>query len=164
VFAIAVLLLLLQIRQGLRGTGLRDLFTRRRCGCGHPGNKFGFYGHPFGPLRDYDEFAHFAGSGFSALAAFWCCEAATRRMGLQAFRTVRLLGFCATSVAFNYAAVRDSRTMDELFYSHFERIHSWDDTPNDLFYDFLGVIFFVAFAALVFLIKGARRKATPTTH
>ena len=42
---------------------------------------------------------------------------------------------------------------DELFYSHFERIHSWDDTPNDLFYDFLGVIVFVAAASLVFVMK-----------
>src|SRR4030095_2013485 len=64
------------------------------------GNKFGFYGHPFGPLRDYDEFAHFAGSGFSALAAFWLLRAATRRMGYKLSNS--LLGFLATSVAFTY--------------------------------------------------------------
>lgn len=116
------------------------------------GNKFGFYGHPFGPLRDYDEFAHFAGSGFSALAVYWLLRAATRRMSLQLSNG--LLGFLATSVAFTYCGWYEILELwDELFYSHFERIHSWDDTPNDLFYDFLGVIVFVAAASLVFALK-----------
>src|SRR5262245_47959426 len=35
------------------------------------GNLFGFYGHAFGPLPDYDEFAHFFGSGFSLVPAMW---------------------------------------------------------------------------------------------
>src|ERR1051325_1642293 len=47
------------------------------------GNKLGLYGHPFGPLRDYDEFAHFTGSGVSAVAAFWLLRAGTQRMGLK---------------------------------------------------------------------------------
>ena len=126
------------------------------------GNKFGFYGHPFGPLRDYDEFAHFAGSGFSALAAFWLLRAATRRMGFKL--SSGLLGFLATSVAFTYCAWYEILELwDELFYSHFERIHSWDDTPNDLFYDFLGVIVFVAAAALVFVVKERAAKRRDET-
>src|SRR6185295_14690177 len=116
------------------------------------GNKFGFYGHAFGPLRDYDEFAHFTGSGFSAVAAFWLLRAGTRRMGFRL--SSGLLGFLATSVAFTYCGWYEILELwDELFYSGFERIHSWDDTPNDLFYDFLGVIVFVTAAALVFAAK-----------
>jgi uncharacterized membrane protein YjdF len=121
------------------------------------GNKFGFYGHPFGPLRDYDEFAHFAGSGFSALGAFWLLRAATRRMGFKLSNG--LLGFLATSVAFTYCGWYEILELwDELFYSGFERIHSWYDTPNDLFYDFLGVIVFVTAAALVYMVKDRSAK------
>lgn len=116
------------------------------------GNKFGLYGHPFGPLRDYDEFAHFAGSGFSALAAFWLLGAATRRMGFKLSN--RLLGFLSTAVAFTYCGWYEILELwDEYFWSHFERIHTWDDTPNDLFYDFLGVIAFIGAAALVSATK-----------
>jgi hypothetical protein len=116
------------------------------------GNKLGLYGHPFGPLRDYDEFAHFAGSGFSAVAAFWLIRAGTRRLGVKL--TGGLLAFLATSVAFTYCGWYEILELwDEYFWSHFERIHGWDDTPNDLFYDFLGVIVFIGVAALVFAVK-----------
>jgi hypothetical protein len=116
------------------------------------GNKLGLYGHPFGPLRDYDEFAHFAGSGFSAVAAFWLIRAGTRRLGVKV--SGGLLAFLATSVAFTYCGWYEILELwDEYFWSHFERIHWWDDTPNDLFYDFLGVIAFIAAAALFFAVK-----------
>jgi uncharacterized membrane protein YjdF len=124
------------------------------------GNKLGLYGHPFGPLRDYDEFAHFAGSGFSAVAAFWLLRAATRRLGVKL--SGGLLAFLATSVAFTYCGWYEILELwDEYFWSHFERIHWWDDTPNDLFYDFLGVIAFIGVAALVFAVKD--RLAKPSS-
>jgi hypothetical protein len=116
------------------------------------GNKLGLYGHPFGPLRDYDEFAHFTGSGFSAVAAFWLIRAGTRRLGVKL--SGGLLGFLATSVAFTYCGWYEVLELwDEYVWSHFERIHWWDDTPNDLFYDFLGVIAFIAAASLAFAVK-----------
>jgi len=116
------------------------------------GNKFGLYGHPFGPLRDYDEFAHFTGSGLSAVAAFWLLRAGTRRFGVKL--SGGLLAFLSTSVAFSYCGWYEILELwDEYFWSKFERIHSWDDTPNDLFYDFLGVIAFIAVAGLVFSLK-----------
>ncbi|MFY9555069.1 MAG: hypothetical protein WAV20_17405 [Blastocatellia bacterium] len=122
------------------------------------GNKFGLYGNPFGPLRDYDEFAHFAGSGFSAIPAFWLLRAGTRRMGLKL--SSPLLGVLATSIAFTYCAWYEILELwDELFYSGFERIHWWFDSANDLFYDFLGVIVFIAAAALYLAMK--ERTATP---
>lgn len=141
-----------RFRQGLRAPVFVIFSLAAAVAVDILGNKFGFYGHPFGPLRDYDEFAHFAGSGFSALAAFWLLRAGTRRMGFKLSNS--LLGFLATSVAFTYCGWYEILELwDELFYSHFERIHGWDDTPNDLFYDFLGVIVFVAAAALVFVVK-----------
>ncbi|PYT08332.1 MAG: hypothetical protein DMF60_05000, partial [Acidobacteria bacterium] len=60
-----------RFRQGLRAPVFVLFSLAAAVAVDILGNKFGFYGHPFGPLRDYDEFAHFAGSGFSALAAFW---------------------------------------------------------------------------------------------
>ncbi|HYV06762.1 MAG TPA: hypothetical protein VFB82_19360 [Blastocatellia bacterium] len=116
------------------------------------GNKLGLYGKPFGPLRDYDEFAHFAGSGFSAIAAYWLLRAGLKRMGFAL--SGRLLAFLSTTIAFTYCGWYEILELwDELFYGDFERIHSWDDTANDLFYDFLGVIVFIAVTALFFALK-----------
>jgi len=116
------------------------------------GNKLGLYGHPFGPLRDYDEFAHFTGSGFSSVAVYWLLRAGTRRFGVKL--SGGLLAFLSTTVAFSYCGWYEILELwDEYFWSKFERIHSWDDTPNDLFYDFLGVIAFIAVAGLVFSMK-----------
>jgi len=121
------------------------------------GNKLGLYGHPFGPLRDYDEFAHFTGSGFSAVAAYWLLRAGTRRFGVKL--SGGLLAFLATSVAFTYCGWYEILELwDEYFWSKFERIHTWDDTPNDLFYDFLGVIAFIGVASLAFALKERSRK------
>jgi uncharacterized membrane protein YjdF len=119
------------------------------------GNKLGLYGNPFGPLRDYDEFAHFAGSGFSAIAAYWLLRAGTKRMGYAL--SGRLLAFLSTTIAFTYCGWYEILELwDELFYGDFTRIHTWDDTANDLFYDFLGVIVFIAAAALLFALKERR--------
>ena len=141
-----------RFRQGLRAPMLVVVCLAAAVAVDVLGNKLGLYGHPFGPLRDYDEFAHFAGSGFSAVAAFWLLGAATRRLGVKLSRG--LLGFLATSVAFTYCGWYEILELwDEYFWSKFERIHWWDDTPNDLFYDFLGVIAFIALATLVFAVK-----------
>jgi uncharacterized membrane protein YjdF len=126
------------------------------------GNKYGLYGNPFGPLRDYDEFAHFAGSGFSAVGAFWLLRAATRQMGFKV--KDRLLAVMATSVAFTYCGWYEILELwDEWYWSHFERIHSWHDTPNDLFYDFFGVIVFVAVAALLVAMRKKQNEEKRTT-
>src|SRR5262249_25667332 len=125
------------------------------------GNKLGLYGHPFGPLRDYDEFAHFTGSCFSAVAAVWLLRAGTRRMGVKL--SSGLLGFLSTSVAFTYCGWYEILELwDEYYWSGFERIHSWDDTPNDLFYDFLGVIAFIAVSALIFEARDRMRESSRT--
>lgn len=119
------------------------------------GNKLGLYGKPFGPLRDYDEFAHFAGSGFSAIAAYWLLRAGVKRMGFAL--SGRLLAFLSTTIAFTYCGWYEILELwDEVFYGDFPRIHTWDDSANDLFYDFLGVIVFIAAAALFLALKKRR--------
>ena len=140
-----------RLRQGLRAPVFVIVCLAAAVAVDILGNKLGLYGHPFGPLRDYDEFAHFAGSGFSAVGAFWLMRAATRRMGVRLSNG--LLGFLSTSVAFTYCGWYEILELwDEYFWSGFERIHWWYDTPNDLFYDFLGVIAFIAVATLAFSI------------
>lgn len=121
------------------------------------GNKLGLYGNPFGPLRDFDEFAHFAGSGFSAVGAIWLLRAGTRRMGFKL--SPGLLSLASTSVAFTYAGWYEILELwDELFYGDFVRIHTWYDTPNDLFYDFLGIIAFVLVVSVLYAISDNRKK------
>lgn len=146
-----------RFRQGLRAPVLVIISLGIAVAVDVLGNKFGFYGHAFGPLRDYDEFAHFFGSGFSAVAAFWLMRAGIRRMGYKLSSS--LLGFLATSVAFAYCGWYEILELwDEYWWSHFERIHTWDDTANDLFYDFLGVIAFVVCLALLFKLIDRRKK------
>jgi len=146
-----------RFRQGLRAPILVILSLAIAVAVDVLGNKFGLYGHPFGPLRDYDEFAHFFGSGFSSVAAFWLLRAGTERMGYKLKSS--LLGFLATSVAFAYCGWYEILELwDEYWWSHFERIHTWDDTANDLFYDFLGVIAFVALLTLLFKLRERRQR------
>ena len=149
--------LFFRLRQGLRAPVVVVFCLAAAVAVDILGNKLGLYGNPFGPLRDYDEFAHFAGSGFSAIAAFWLLRAATRRMGFKLSNV--LLGFLSTTVAFTYCGWYEILELwDEYFWSKFERIHWWYDTPNDLFYDFLGVIAFIGVATLVFSIRERRAK------
>lgn len=141
-----------RFRQGLRAPVFVVFCLAAAVAVDILGNKFGLYGNPFGPLRDYDEFAHFAGSGFSAVGALWLLRAATRRMGYKLSNS--LLGFLSTSVAFTYCGWYEILELwDEYFWSKFQRIHWWYDTPNDLFYDFLGVIAFIGVATFGFSIR-----------
>ena len=150
--------LFFRFRQGLRAPVFVILCLAAAVAVDVLGNKFGFYGHPFGPLRDYDEFAHFSGSGFSAVAAFWLLRAGTRRMGFKL--SSGLLGFLSTAVAFTYCGWYEILELwDEYWWSHFERIHWWYDTANDLFYDFLGVIAFITAAAALFAFIERRKKS-----
>ena len=154
-----------RFRQGLRAPVFVVFCLAAAVAVDILGNKLGLYGNPFGPLRDYDEFAHFAGSGFSAVAALWLLRAATRRMGFRLSNS--LLGFISTSVAFTYCGWYEILELwDEYFWSKFERIHWWYDTPNDLFYDFLGVIAFIGVTTFGFWIseriaKQPRRELVP---
>ena len=152
--------LFFRIRQGLRAPLVVVFCLAAAVAVDILGNKLGLYGNPFGPLRDYDEFAHFAGSGFSAVGAFWLLRAATRRMGFKL--STGLLGFLATSVSFTYCGWYEILELwDEYFWSGFQRIHWWYDTANDLFYDFLGVLAFIMVATLLVSIRDRFAKGPP---
>src|SRR3989442_10855082 len=126
-----------RFRQGLRAPVVVIISLAIAVAVDVLGNKFGFYGHPFGPLRDYDEFAHFFGSGFSSVAAFWLLRAGTQRMGFKLSN--KLLGVLATSIAFAYCGWYEILVLwDEDWWSHFERLHWWYENANDLLCDFLG--------------------------
>jgi hypothetical protein len=148
-----------RFRQGLRAPFFVVVCLAAAVAVDVLGNKFGFYGHPFGPLRDYDEFAHFTGSGFSAVGAFWIVRAGTRRLGLKL--AGGLVAVLSTSVAFSYCGWYEILELwDEYFWSGFERIHWWYDTANDLLYDFCGVILFIAAAAFIFKLAERTNQAT----
>jgi hypothetical protein len=113
------------------------------------GNFFGLYNHRFGPLKDFDEFAHMTGSGFSAVAVIWLLRASTRRMGFRLPQA--MLTFFGVTVTFSYCAWYEILELwDELFYGDFQRIWTLHDTANDLQWDLAGVVVFALATALYF--------------
>ncbi len=119
------------------------------------GNLFKLYGHKFGPLTDYDEFAHLAGSGLSAIPAFWLLRTTTRRVGLRL--PLDLMTFLAVTITFSFASYYEIVELwDEKFYGDFQRLWTPQDTPHDLQWDMFGIIFFALVAALYY--KGVDRR------
>ncbi|HKP11110.1 MAG TPA: hypothetical protein VJZ91_03335 [Blastocatellia bacterium] len=124
------------------------------------GNLFQLYGHPFGPLPDYDMFTHFLGSGFSLVPVMWLLRATTRRMGVRLPQA--MVGFFATTVTFSLCAWYEILELwDELFWGDNERIHGSHDTANDLQFDLAGIVCFALFASLVYVLKD-RREPQPS--
>jgi hypothetical protein len=125
------------------------------------GNLFNFYGHPFGPLPDYDIFAHFFGSGFSLVPAMWLLRSTLRR--LEVSLPQNLLAFLSVTVAFSFCSWYEILELwDELFYGDFTRIWSTQDTAKDLQYDLAGIIVFAFAASFIFkLIDKRAESASP---
>ncbi|HKP86011.1 MAG TPA: hypothetical protein VJZ26_07945 [Blastocatellia bacterium] len=118
------------------------------------GNLFGFYGQPFGPLPDYDEFAHFFGSGFSLVPAMWLLRTTTRRMGFKLPQN--LLAFLSVTVTFSFCGWYEILELwDELFYGG-RRIWTYQDTANDLQFDLAGVVAFALVSSLIFKLIDKR--------
>lgn len=123
------------------------------------GNLLGFYGQVFGIIQ-YDEFAHFMGSGFSAVPVLWLLRATTLRMGYRL--PLALLAFLSVCISFSYCGWYEILELwDELFYGDFQRIHTLHDTANDLQYDLAGVIAFALMSVLYFKLKESRAEALP---
>jgi hypothetical protein len=111
------------------------------------GNYLGLYGHLFGPVQ-FDEFAHFLGSGFSLVPAMWLLRATTRRMGFRL--PLALLAFLGVTVTFSYCGWYEILELwDEQYYG-MNRIHGEFDTPNDLQYDLAGIVVFALMSSLIF--------------
>lgn len=123
------------------------------------GNLFQLYGHPFGPLPDYDIFTHFLGSGFSLVPVMWLLRATTRRMGVRLPQG--MVGFFATTVTFSLCAWYEILELwDELFWGDNERIHGSHDTASDLQFDLAGIVCFALVASLIYILKD-RRESQP---
>lgn len=124
------------------------------------GNLFGLYNHPFGPLPNYDEFAHFFGSGFSLVPAMWLLRTTTRRMGFHLPQG--LVSFLSVTVAFSFCSWYEILELwDELFYGDFQRIWSTHDTANDLQFDLAGIVVFALILSLIFKMMDGRTPAHP---
>lgn len=121
------------------------------------GNLLQLYGKSFGPLNDYDVFAHFVGSGLSLVPVMWLLRASLARMGYRL--PLGLLTFLSVAVTFSYCAWYEVLELwDELFYGDNIRIWSPRDTPNDLQLDLAGIILFalISVAAYKLAERGER--------
>lgn len=127
------------------------------------GNLFGLYNKPFGPLPDYDEFAHFFGSGFSLVPAMWLLRTTTRRMGFNLPQP--LVSFLSVTVAFSFCSWYEILELwDELFYGDFQRIWSLHDTANDLQWDLAGIVAFALMLSLVFKLIDKYAESNSPEH
>ena len=127
------------------------------------GNFFHLYGHEFGPLTDYDEFAHLAGSGLSAIPTYWLLRTTTRRVGLRL--PADLMTFLAVTITFSFASYYEIVELwDEKFYGDFQRLWTPQDTPHDLQWDLFGIIFFALVAAAYYKIKDRREELGRDQH
>ena len=118
------------------------------------GNYLGLYGHQFGPVQ-YDEFAHFFGSGFSLVPAMWLLRATTRRMGFKL--PLALVAFLGVTITFSYCAWYEILELwDEMYFS-MNRIHGEFDAPNDLQWDLAGIVAFALMSSLVFKVADQYR-------
>jgi uncharacterized membrane protein YjdF len=111
------------------------------------GNYLGLYGHLFGPVQ-YDEFAHFLGSGFSLVPAMWLLKAGTRRLGYEL--PLALIAFLSVTVTFSYCGYYEILELWDEQYFEMDRIHGEFDTPNDLQCDLAGIVVFALMSSLIF--------------
>jgi hypothetical protein len=119
------------------------------------GNYLGLYGHMFGPVQ-YDEFAHFLGSGFSVVPAMWLLRAGTRRLGFNL--PPALVAFLSVTMTFSYCGYYEILELWDEKYFEMDRIHGEFDAPNDLQWDLAGIAVFALMSSLVF--KFADRHST----
>lgn len=116
------------------------------------GNLLQLYGKPFGPLNDYDVFAHFTGSGLSLVPVLWLLRASLARMNYAL--PLALLTFLSVTITFSYCAWYEILELwDELFYGDNIRIWSPRDTANDLQLDLAGIVLFALISVAVYKLK-----------
>ncbi|HVG22000.1 MAG TPA: hypothetical protein VNI02_23400 [Blastocatellia bacterium] len=121
------------------------------------GNYLGLYGHLLGPVQ-YDEFAHFLGSGFSLVPAMWLLRAGTRRMGFNL--PLALVAFLSVTMTFSYCGYYEILELWDEKYFEMNRIHGEFDTPNDLQCDLAGIVVFALMSSLI--CKLVDRSPAPT--
>ncbi len=151
-----------RFRQGMRFPPFVIFCLATAVGVDVLGNLLHLYGKPFGPLPDYDEFAHFFGSGFSLVPAMWLLRTTTRRMGF--YLPQALVAFLSVTVAFSFCSWYEILELwDELFYGDFQRIWSLHDTANDLQWDLAGIVAFALISSLAYKLID-ERSVSPEHH
>lgn len=101
------------------------------------GNYFRMYGQRFGPIM-YDEFAHMAVQALASPLILWLSREGLERMGYRlplGFITVFSIATLFSITAF-YEVIE---MWDELYFSG-QRIWSTHDAPNDLQWNFAGIL------------------------
>lgn len=101
------------------------------------GNLFRMYGRRFGPVM-YDEFAHAAVQALVAPLCVWLMGAALARFGYRP--PLGVLIFFSVTTIFSISAFYEVVEMWDERYFGGQRIWSTHDAPNDLQWDFLGIL------------------------
>jgi uncharacterized membrane protein YjdF len=110
------------------------------------GNLFRMYGRRFGPVM-YDEFAHTAVQALVTPLCVWLLGAALARLGHRP--PLGVLVFFAVTTIFSLSAFYEIVEMWDERYFGGQRIWSTHDAPNDLQWDFLGILLGAAAAYLI---------------
>jgi hypothetical protein len=136
-----------RFRQNIKAPPVVIFFLAAAVAVDVLGNYLGLYGHMFGPVQ-FDEFAHFLGSGFSLVPAMWLLRAVTRRLGYRL--PLALLAFLAVTITFSYCGYYEILELWDEKYFEMDRIHGEFDSPNDLQYDLAGIVVFAMLSSLIF--------------
>jgi uncharacterized membrane protein YjdF len=121
------------------------------------GNFFSMYGRPVVGHVMYDEFAHLAVQALTMPLVVWLLSESLRRFGHELPRT--LCVFFAAAIFFSLSAFYEIIELwDELYFGG-QRIWSKHDAPNDLQWDFAGI---VLGALLAYLIPARARNNVET--
>ena len=112
------------------------------------GNLFRLYGRRFGPVM-YDEFAHMAVQALVTPLCVWLLGAAVARFGYRP--PLGVLVFFAVATIFSLSAFYEIVEMWDERYFGGQRIWSTHDAPNDLQWDFLGIL--LGAAAAYFILR-----------
>jgi uncharacterized membrane protein YjdF len=124
------------------------------------GNFFSMYGRTIAGSVMYDEFAHLAVQALTMPLIVWLLSEALRRFGHAL--PLGLSIFFAVAVFFSLSAFYEVIELwDELYFGG-QRIWSKHDAPNDLQWDFAGILI-GALLAYVILRRGRQVEAAIAT-
>lgn len=118
------------------------------------GNYFAMYGQPFGPMQ-YDEFSHMAVSALSIPIFVWFLGELARRYCPRL--PLSLVAVVAVSLCLSASAIYEIIELWDARYFGNRRIWGPFDAPNDLQWNFLGM---VLGALLACAILGPTRSAS----
>lgn len=122
------------------------------------GNYFRMYGTQFGPVM-YDEFAHLAVQALVMPLIVWLLSETLKRFGHSL--PLGLTIFFAVAIFFSLSACYEIIELwDELYFGG-QRIWHKHDAPNDLQWDFTGIIIGAALACVILRRRRPGRRWRP---